>query len=124
AAGGEVRHRHQVELAERILVAEVVLEPIEQLGRGVERVAGELLGARRSDQPYRRAAGARRTLDLDERPDAERDQVAGNRRRLGEADGLVPSRRRLAEDLAVRDRAVPRLGDDGELELRLELRLV
>ena len=122
--GFEVRHCDHVELGVGVRDGEVVLETGQGLGAGLEREGGQMPLAR--DVPDADGGGSHvpRLARL-ERPDGEREEIRGERRRGLEVHGATA----VVQRLLSRHRRVPehrvRLGrGHGDVEAGLERRLV
>ena len=123
SAAEAARDGDQVELGQRILDAEIVVEVVQQIDRGVEREAALRALAGGGDDADGDAVGLRRQpLELARR---QHEQVARHFRRGGERDLLQVRRHRLLlRDRHVGDGEVAAPQRDGERERRLEGGLV
>ena len=115
-ARGEVRDRDDVELAERVLDAEVVVVEGELLLGGLERKRGQSELVRRRAHADRRAVG--RARPADEVADDHGDEIRRHLRRRRERDGVLARlrSRRIRHLGAVRDRRVALVDHQRDLE--------
>ena len=120
----EIRHRHHVELSERVLDGVVAVVELQDLLRGLERDASQILLVRRRADSDGHAVG--RAIQALEVPHGHRDEIRGHPRRCRELDRVLGDRgaARVGHDLPVRDRGVAAVDRQRDGERRLERRLV